>query len=144
MSPGFRILSAVLALVCLAILIAALTLTPDPSGMGTHRALGLQPCGWLQRTNLPCPSCGMTTSFAYFARGNLSASLWTQPMGTVLAFLAGVAVWVGLYIAVTGRPLHHLLRILPGRVILFTFLTLGTVAWAWKIFAHLNGWDGWH
>ena len=30
---------------------------------------------------LPCPSCGMTTSFAYFVRGNLLASIYVQPIG---------------------------------------------------------------
>ena len=100
---------------CLAALVVAARLKPDAGGMGTHTQLGLAPCQWLARTGIPCPSCGMTTSFAWFVRGNLAASVYVQPMGSVLAALAATCVWVGLYVAVTGRPVYRLLRLLPGR-----------------------------
>src|SRR5438105_1225691 len=86
----------------------AAPLTPDAGGMGTHTQLGLAPCQWLARTGIPCPSCGMTTSLAWFVRGHLLESLYVQPMGAVLAALACCCVWGGLYIAITGRPIHQL------------------------------------
>lgn len=131
------------ALGCLALLITAATLQPSPSGVGTHTALGLQRCRFLELTGLPCPGCGMTTSFAWFVRGNLLASIYVQPMGAVLAFLSGAGVWAGLYIALTGRPLHRMFRLLPSRYIVVAFVGCAIAAWGWKIFIHLSGHDGW-
>src|SRR5688572_14176698 len=85
--PLHRALALVVAGACLAVLVTAALLTPHPSGVGTHTALHYQPCDFLARTGMPCPSCGMTTSFAWFARGNLLASFYVQPIGMVLALL---------------------------------------------------------
>jgi hypothetical protein len=112
--------------------------------MGTHKeSLGLPPCNFLRTTGLPCPSCGMTTSFAWFAKGNLLASAYVQPMGAILALLAAACVWGGFYIALTARPAHRLLRMLPAGYTLIPLLLLGVLAWGWKILIHLNGVDGW-
>jgi hypothetical protein len=64
-------------------------------------------------------------------------------MGTVLALLAAAAAWAGFYIALTGRPAHRLLRLLPARYTLFPLLLFVVLAWGWKILIHLNGADGW-
>jgi hypothetical protein len=85
----------------------------------------------------------MTTSFSWFARGNLIASAYVQPMGLILALMAAASVWGGSYIAVSGRPVHRLLRLLPAGYTLIPLLLVGVVAWGWKIFIHLNGIDGW-
>jgi hypothetical protein len=85
----------------------------------------------------------MTTSFAWFVRGRLLASLYVQPMGAVLAALAGCCVWAGLYLAFTGRPVYRLLYLRPGGHYFLPLLGLGIAAWAWKIFIHLRGIDGW-
>src|SRR5213595_2275277 len=92
-----RLLAISIGLGCLAVLVTAAILEPNHSGVGTHEHLGLASCQFLDRTGLPCPSCGMTTSFAWFVRGNIAASLYVQPMGAVLALLAACSVWVGLY-----------------------------------------------
>lgn len=55
----------------LALLVTARWLTPDARGLGTHEQLGLPPCGFYLWYGLPCPSCGMTTSWAWLARGEL-------------------------------------------------------------------------
>lgn len=85
----------------------------------------------------------MTTSWAWATRGNFAASVYVQPMGTILALLAAACVWGGGYIAISGRPAHRLLRMLPARYTLFPLLLLAVLAWGWKIFIHLNGYDGW-
>ena len=138
-----RLWAAGIALACLAPLLVAAVLSPNPDGTGSHEALGLARCQFLARTGIPCPSCGMTTSWTWFARGNLAASLYVQPMGTVLAFLAACGVWVGFYVAATGRPVYRLLRVLPGRYLFVPLLGFAIVAWAWKIYIHVHGIDGW-
>ena len=131
---------------CLGVLVTAASVAPDPdrTGVGTHTRLGMAPCGLEVQTGLPCPTCGMTTSFSYFVHGNLLASFYVQPMGFVLAGLAAVSVWGGLYVGLTGRPIHWLLRLVrPGGILVGLFV-LAILAWIWKIAIHLNGWDGWH
>jgi hypothetical protein len=85
----------------------------------------------------------MTTSFAHFVRGQILASLWVQPIATVLALMTTMAFWSGLYIATTGRPAHRLLNLIPARYYLWPLLIFGVVAWAWKIWIHVTGRDGW-
>jgi Protein of unknown function (DUF2752) len=138
-----RFLALAAALVCLWPLVTAAVLKPSASGLGTHTALGLAPCGFQQVTGIPCPMCGMTTSWAWFARGNLPASLWIQPMGTILALLTAVVFWAGLYVAVTGRAVHHLLNYVPSGYIFWSLLALAVLAWLWKIFIQLHHLDGW-
>lgn len=142
-SAWARLLALAVALGCLAVLVRAATLPPSPTGVGTHTAMGLLPCNFQVRTGLPCPSCGMTTSFAHFARGNLAASFYTQPMGMVVALAAACSVWAGLYVAATGRPVYRLLRLLPGRYYFIPLMTFAILAWGWKILIQLNKWDGW-
>ena len=138
-----RLLAAALALGCLTPLIMAALLSPSHDGLGTHREMGFAQCSFLQRTGLPCPSCGMTTSWAWFSRGNVVASLYIQPMGTVLAALAACCFWAGLYVAITGRPVYRLLHVIPGRYYFVPLLAFAILAWGWKIFIHLTGRDGW-
>jgi hypothetical protein len=145
---GARLLAVGVAGGCLAMLVAAVIVRPDPSGVGSHHQLHvgqkhLERCAWLERTGVPCPTCGMTTSFAHFVRGNFVASFYVQPMGFVLAVLTAMTVWGGLYIAFTGRPAHRLLRFVPSRYYLAPLFTLAVLAWAWKIAIHLTGHDGW-
>lgn len=138
-----RLFAIALSGVAMALLFTASTLTPAVNGMGTHEGLGLQRCEFLARTGLPCPSCGMTTSFAHFVRGNWPASGYVQPMGFVLALLAGLTVWTGAYIAITGRPAHRVLWAVPGLAIVIPLLGIAIAAWAWKIIIHVRGVDGW-
>lgn len=85
----------------------------------------------------------MTTSFAWFVRGNVAASIYVQPMGAVLAALCCCTVWGGLYFAVTGRPVYRLLELAPGQYLLVPLGVIAIAAWIWKILIHLSGHDGW-
>ena len=143
LGPGLRLLAFLIALGCLAALAMAAYLQPSPAGVGSHRTLGLASCQFLGNTGLPCPSCGMTTSFTWFVRGNVLASAYVQPMGAVVALATACCAWGGFYIAATGRPVYRLLRLVPARYYLLPLLALGMLAWGWKILIHLNGIDGW-
>ncbi len=69
-------------------------LEPSPSGLGTHQQMGLPPCTFRLVFNMRCPSCGMTTSWAHLARGNLWAALRANSGGAVLGLLSMVvAPW---------------------------------------------------
>jgi hypothetical protein len=62
--------------------------------METHTQLGLPPCTFLSLTKKPCPSCGMTTSFALLLRGDVINSFRANAVGTLLAtFLLVVIPW---------------------------------------------------
>jgi hypothetical protein len=138
-----RVLCLVICAACLGLMIVAAHLVPSPTGMGTHTQLGLDQCQFALRTGLPCPSCGMTTSFSWFARGNFPASFYVQPMGALLALATIVTFWAGLYVAVTGRSVYRLIALGPSRYYVPLFMGLAVAAWAWKIFIHLHGIDGW-
>jgi hypothetical protein len=85
------------AMVLLAVALAAVFsvarwLEPSPKGYGTHTQLGLPPCTFAWVTGHPCPSCGMTTSFAWFVRGRLDRSFRANPGGSVLALASAMLI----------------------------------------------------
>jgi hypothetical protein len=65
----------------------ARTLEPDPRGFGTHTQLGMRPCAFAILTGRLCPTCGMTTSFAWFVRGRIGRSWQANPAGCLIALL---------------------------------------------------------
>lgn len=142
--PWQRATSLLISIACAAVMVTAARLTPSPTGMGTHTQLGLDQCAFALRTGLPCPTCGMTTSFSWFARGNIPASFYIQPMGAVLALLTVATFWAALYIALTGRSVYRLMAMGPTRYYVPVFAGLAIAAWGWKIYIHLHGIDGWH
>jgi hypothetical protein len=116
-----------------AILGVALWTSPSPTGYGTHQKLGLAPCGFLWATGLPCPTCGMTTSFAYTVRGRLLSALYAQPAGTALALFTVLLAGIAVLVMATGRRLEiNWYRINP-MILLTAALVLFLGAWAFKI-----------
>ena len=85
----------------------------------------------------------MTTSFAWFVRGNFLASFYIQPMGFVLAVANAITFWTAIYVAITAKPAYVLLQLIPRRYTLLPILLFAAAAWGWKIFIHLHGIDGW-
>jgi hypothetical protein len=66
-------------------------LTPDPRGYGTHEHLFLPPCYFQFFFHIPCPACGLTTSFALLAKGEWQQAFhlhWMSPiLFLIFAFL---------------------------------------------------------
>jgi hypothetical protein len=73
------------------ILAIAAWLKPAACGYGTHTQLGLPPCNFLRLTHLPCPSCGLTTCFAWAVRLQFWKAFLANPFG-ILAFLGTVSL----------------------------------------------------
>src|SRR5208337_92007 len=78
-----------LAVMAGGVLGVARRLDPAVRGYGTHTELGLPPCNFLRLTHLPCPSCGLTTCFAWAVRLQFRKAFFANPFG-ILAFLATV------------------------------------------------------
>src|ERR1700685_2707007 len=108
-----RLGALAISFACLAVLVQAARLVPSPAGLGTHTQMGLQPCYLITLCGIPCPTCGMTTSFAWFVRGNIAASFYVQPMGCLLSVFTVAAFWTGLYIAASGRAVFRLIQFIP-------------------------------
>jgi hypothetical protein len=98
-----RVGLVLVALGLVAVFVIARSLRPDPSGMGTHRQLGLPPCMFYFATGMPCPTCGMTTSFSHLMHGDFAAAVRAHPLGAVLAVLGLIAVPWCLASAIFGR-----------------------------------------
>lgn len=87
------------------VLALAAWLTPSPAGFGTHTQLGLGSCVMLSLTGLPCPMCGMTTTFAHMAHGHLWSALVNQPFGVALFVLTVLGTILGGADLASGRGL---------------------------------------
>lgn len=103
-------------------LAVASLLSPDPRGRGTHEQLGLPPCTLTVVAGLPCPACGMTTSWSLATHGRLADAARTHASGTLLALVALVVGLVCVIVAVQGKQLAWQ----PGE----TALAIGGVALA--------------
>jgi hypothetical protein len=111
----------------------------NPRRMGTHVQAGLPPCTFYTITGVPCPSCGLTTSFALLMRGDLANSLRANGVGTLLAlFWLALIPW-SIASAVARRYLliASAQRATLVAVIAFVALLLGR--WAWVL-----GWGWWN
>ncbi|MER3414527.1 MAG: hypothetical protein C4340_04500 [Armatimonadota bacterium] len=99
-------------------LFAAGSLSPDPSGHGTHRQLGLPPCAFNLATGKLCPSCGLTTSFAAMARMDVTTATRAHALGPALFVLMAV-----LAVYFLSKFLFAFRVVLPYRTVLVVNLT---------------------
>lgn len=134
-----RVVGALTALACAAPLAIGAWLAPSAEGHGTHTQLGMPPCGWVLAFDKPCPTCGMTTAFAYAARGDLGASFVAQPFGALLAVGAATVFWLALHSAITGsRALASVGRVFQARNV-WIGVALLIAAWVYKLLSWRGG-----
>lgn len=131
-----------LATALIAVFVLAAWLNPynadgSPRTVATHQQLGLPPCTFYFTTGLPCPSCGMTTSFALLMHGDLLNSLRANAVGTLLAgfclllipwCLASVLYRRTLFVRSMERTLTLLVMVFLGLMLLRWAIVLG-LAW---------------
>jgi len=119
-----------LALGLVAVFGIALWLNPydngQPRRLETHLQLGLPPCNFRLITGVPCPSCGMTTSFSLLMHGDWMNSLRANAVGTLLALFWMALVPWSLVSALRSRWLFiaSIERALTWTVVIFLVLLL--------------------
>jgi hypothetical protein len=128
---GSRLYAAGLLIAVIAVFAVAARLHPNGTYQGTHQQLGLPPCGFVVVTGLPCPSCGMTTAFAYTIRGQVLHALHAQIAGFLLAACTLAAGVFAAIAVVTGRrPALNWYRISPTRTV---WIGCGLFVAAWSV-----------
>ena len=124
---------AIAAIGLMLLLAAAAALRPDSRGHGTHEQLGLPPCTFLLLFGRPCPSCGMTTAWAWLVRGQVTDAFRVNAGGALLGMLAMVGA-VGLMLsALGGRRLAWRpdgMRVTWAAVVV---LLVTLVQWGWRL-----------
>ena len=134
-----------LALALIAVFAVAGWLNPynadgSPRSLATHEQLGLPPCNFYRITGLPCPACGMTTSFALLMHGDLPNSLRANAVGTVLAGFCLLLIPWCLASAVRQRTLF--IRSVERALTLVVLLFLSMMLLRWVIVIGLAWWTG--
>ncbi len=128
-----RLFAAGIAAATLGVLITAAWLSPASEGHGTHLQLGMDACQWAVRFGRPCPTCGMTTAFAYAANLQPLEAFKAQPMGAIGAIAFSVVFWISMHVAVFGSQIGRVvLSLIRPRVVWTTFALL-VAAWGYKI-----------
>jgi hypothetical protein len=98
-----------------------------------HFTLYPYPCGFKQRYDLPCPTCGMTTAVIAFSHGHISDAFYIQPGAGFICFLAVVIAFFAFLIAVFGLyspSIERRLASLKLRYIFAALFLIFTAGWA--------------
>ena len=130
----FELPQVVLLLVGFAI---TLWLTPDGRGFGTHEQLGLDPCPAMVYLGIPCPSCGLTTSFAFMGHGHPVRAFQSHYFGPVLYL--GLVSYLALLLAflIRGQRIRMHWPDWVPLSLLFSALAAYVLCWAIKVIQYL-------
>jgi Protein of unknown function (DUF2752) len=135
MRAWLRALLVLMAVGLIAVFSVAIYLNPygddgTARRMETHMQLGLPECTFKMLTGKPCPSCGMTTSFALLVRGDVLNSLGANCVGTLLAVFCLALI---PYCLISAYRRHYVLLLsldwlVPRFIVVFCVLML--LRWA--------------
>lgn len=109
-------------------------LRPSARGFGTHEQLGLPACTFLTWTGIPCPSCGLTTSFAYAAHGHWWDAFLAQPFGLLAFCLTALSIPLAIYLLYRRIAWEQFLHTRATNRIIYTLLVMYLLSWCYKIY----------
>ena len=93
----------------------------------------LTPCGLKQRYNLPCPTCGITSSALAFVQGKIIGAFYIQPAGAMLCCVMVIVGILAFLVAVFGVYFRFLERFfieVKIRHIILILLIIMAAGWA--------------
>jgi hypothetical protein len=115
------------------VFLVSLWLQPDPHGFGTHRQLGMPPCNFQSFFHIPCPTCGMTTSFSLMAHGRPLDAFLCQPAGALLFLACAVGSLACLGCFVYGKAPRNFGRLFEHKLFWAAAVVILLLGWAYKI-----------
>lgn len=115
------------------------TLGPEAAGQGAAVQLGLPACGFRTLTGIPCPGCGLTTSFVHLTHGEWVDAAFANPLGVPLWLLAIGAVPVSVWAAVRGVPVSAVGRRVEVRALASLLCVALFTSWLTRVFTTLLG-----
>lgn len=130
-----RFVGFIIAFLSSSVIFAGYSIEPSASGIGTHRQMGLPPCGWMASSGMPCPSCGMTTAVSYSVRGKIVSAFVTQPAGAFFGLGVGIFGIFGIWMLITGSSFVRLHSLFYTSNIVWWTIALLVVSWIYKIFS---------
>jgi hypothetical protein len=116
-----------------AVVAVAYRLQPAAQGFGTHRQLGLPPCPFHSLTGLPCPGCGLTTSFAHAAKLHLVEAFIAQPFGLLAFFLTLLSIPCAAYLIRRRLPWQMLFEIRLFKMCMYATFGAFLLGWVYKL-----------
>lgn len=90
-------------------------------------------CGFKQRYNLPCPTCGMTSAVLVFVQGKILEAFYTQPAAALFCIAMLIAAFLTFLTAVFGvywRRLAVFLAEVKLRYIILALIVVVCAGWA--------------
>lgn len=110
-------------------------LNPSPNGFGTHEQLGLPPCLFFKLTGIPCPSCGLTTSFAHSARLHFYQAFISQPFGVIAFSLTVISIPVFVFLLRRRIAWAAVIHARGVDRLLYVLIAVYLLSWLYKIAA---------
>jgi len=136
-----QIVYSVLITFAAIVLAIARWLHPAANGYGTHQQLGLPPCAFFKLTGIPCPSCGLTTSFAHAARLHLYQAFITQPFGVIAFCLTVISIPLFAWLIRRRIAWKEVIHARGVDVMLYLLIAIYLISWLYKI-AVVKMWQG--
>jgi len=112
----------------------------NPRRMGTHLQIGLPPCTFQVMTGVPCPSCGLTTSFALLVRGDVVNSLRANAVGTLLALFWLTLIPWSLACGIARR--YFVVVAVERALFVAVIVFVGLLLIRWILVLGLGWWNG--
>jgi hypothetical protein len=108
-----------------------------PMRLEAHRQLGFPRCTFYDWAGYPCPSCGMTTSFALLVHGDVIGALQANCVGALLALFCLFSIPWTILCAFRGRL--YFVRSLESSLTVFLAIFLAAMLLRWGLVL----WLGW-